>query len=184
MKHAIIIIGLLESYHFLYQPLWAHCQTRMRMQSAYRRQFVYSVESSSPSNPIAVFFSLAPPLAYCGRAGGMSRSPPRRLGARSLPKQIHLLSSLAQVPTSSSSSSSNAPRGPAGDVPDGGLGPARAARGSVPPDVLLGPALDRGARQSLQHAIHLILSFSPPIQCSKPLFQFECLRDASKRKQH
>jgi len=84
LKHAITIIGLLESYHFLYQPLWAHCQTRMRMQSAYRRQFVYSVESSSPSNPIAVFFSLAPPLAYCGRAGGMSRSPPRRLGARSL----------------------------------------------------------------------------------------------------
>ena len=169
---------------YVYQPLWAHCQTRMRMQRAYRRQFVYSVESSSPSNPIAVFFSLAPPLAYCGRAGGMSRSPPCRLGARSLPKQIHLLSSLAQVPTSSSSSSSNARRGPAGDVPDGGLGPARAARGSVPPDVLLGPALDRGARQSLQHAIHLILSFSPPIQCSKPLFQFECLRDASKRKQH
>ena len=102
---------------YVYQPLWAHCQTRMRMQRAYRRQFVYSVESSSPSNPIAVLFSLAPPLAYCGRAGVMSRSPPRRLGVRSLPKQIHLLSSLAQVPTSSSSSSSNAPWGPAGNAP-------------------------------------------------------------------
>ena len=37
---------------YVYQPLWARCQTRMRMQRAYRRQFVYDVKSSGPIRPI------------------------------------------------------------------------------------------------------------------------------------
>ena len=48
LKHAIIIIGLSESCHFLRIPAALGPLTRMRMQSAYRRQFVYGVKSSGP----------------------------------------------------------------------------------------------------------------------------------------